>query len=175
MSRWIGADPTTNEIGTRARYIFLSRPDDHEMIPGSITAERTEVYIRRVEYSDGVLDFEKGENDPAVYSGIRLGEVPEGWKVQRDFRRVRITGKGVRIEARIHPDHGYRSLDTLLRRGGARKASLGSREVARRKSDSSAIWIIPLGRQNMIVQVMGKVSDATLAALFAPTLDRDDG
>jgi len=180
VGEWIGADPTTNEIGTRARYIFLTRQEDRAMVPGVITAERTEIRIRRAEYDDGVLDLEQEEHDLAVYSGLRLGPLPEGWRVSRTPHRVRLRSGSVQITAHINPDHGYRSLAILKRRlNEAEEATLGSRAAVVRRFRNQAVWIVPLGRQNLVLQVRTKdgadFPDAALARIFLPTLNRDDG
>jgi hypothetical protein len=182
VGEWIGADPTTNEIGTRARYVFLRRQDDREMVPAVITAERTEIWIRRAEYDDGVLDFEGDEDhDLAVFSGLRIGPLPEGWRVSRTTHQIRLRSRAVQIWARISPDHGYRSLKILkrLRLRGAEEATLGPRAAVVRRFSNQTIWIVPLGRQNLVLQVRmeegAKFTDATLARIFLPTLKRDDG
>jgi hypothetical protein len=180
VGEWIGADPTTNEIGTRARYIFLTRPDDREMVPGVITAERTEIRIRRAEYDDGALDFEEEDHDLAVYSGVRVGPLPKGWHASRTTHQLRLRSRAVQIWARISPDHGYRSLAILKRRiPGAAEATLGPREAVVRRFRNRTIWIVPLGRQNLLLQVRtedgARFSDATLARIFLPTLKRGDG
>lgn len=182
VGEWIGADPTTNEIGTRARYIFLTRPEDREMVPGSITPARTEIRIRRVVYADGTLDFESDEDhDLAVYSGVRLGPLPDGWRVRRTQHQVQIQGAAVRIWAGIAPDHGYRSSAMIKRyrlRGGEDTA-LGPKKAVVRRFGTSEMWIVPLGREYLMIQVWkgddADFPDAMLAKIFLPTLQRDDG
>jgi transglutaminase-like putative cysteine protease len=180
VGEWIGADPTTNEIGTRARYIFLGRPDDHEVVPGVITAERTEIWIRRATYDDGTINLEDDEHDLAVYSGVRVGPLPEGWRASRSTRQLRLRSPAVRIWAQILPDQGYRSPAMIKRyrlRGG-RDATLGSRRAVVRRFRDRAIWIVPLGRQYLLLNVQtadDTFSDEMLAKIFAPTLNRDDG
>lgn len=178
VGEWIGADPTTNEIGTRARYIFLTRPDDPESVPGVITPERTEIRILRAEFDDGVLDLEQDDHDLEVYSGLRLGPLPEGWRVSRSTQYLRLHNGSVRIFARIHPDHGYRSVALLQRQlRGARETKLGPRTAVVRRFGSQALWLVPLGRQNLLLQVQTDEDfpDAMLARLFLPTLTRNDG
>lgn len=182
VGEWIGADPTTNEIGTRARYIFLGRPEDREMVPGTIAPARTEIWIRRAEYADGTLDFESDEDhDLAVYSGVRIGPLPDGWRVSRTQHQVQIRGPAVRIWAGLAPDHGYRSPAMIKRyrlRGGA-DAALGPKKAVVRRFDTSEMWIVPLGREILMIQVRkedgAEFSDAMLAKIFLPTLQRDDG
>ena len=177
VGRWIGADPTTNEIGTRARYIFLSRPDDPNMTPGRLTAERTRILIRQVEYDDGKLDFENGKIDPTVLSGIRVADLPDGWSISRDRGAFAIITNGdFTLWAGISPDHGYRSLAILSRRFmGAKQKKLGRRDAVYGSDRSRSTWIVPLGRQNLLIQIRGDAPSAeVLAAVLKPTLDRED-
>ncbi|MHC4973433.1 MAG: transglutaminase-like domain-containing protein [Planctomycetota bacterium] len=182
LGEWIGADPTTNEIGTRARYIFLRRPEDREMVPGTIVPARTEIWIRRAEYDDGALDFEDDEDhDLAVYSGIRIGPLPDGWRVSRTTSGIRIRSRAVQVWASIAPDHGYRS-PAMIRRfrlPGGEDATLGPSKAVVRRFRNQTRWIVPLGREILMIQVRteddAEFTDASLAKIFLPTLKRDDG
>ena len=179
VGRWIGADPTTNEIGTRARYILLVRPEETGGVAGRITPERMTILIRRAEYGDGVLEIGDGvERDPVVFSGIRLGPVPEGWEVTRGESGVLIMGPGFTVTAALVPDHGYRAMPLLLRRlRRAKEGAFGGRPAA--VSRLSSAWLVSLGREILKIDVemlsgaSGPPEDA-LAKLFAPTLERAD-
>jgi transglutaminase-like putative cysteine protease len=179
VGRWIGADPTTNEIGTRARYIMFSRPDEPDVPPGFLTAERTKILIRRAEYSDGVIDFDGTAPDLEVFSGIRLGEVPEGWKVTRDLRSAWVQGPDFLVAASLHADHGYRSMELLIDQlPDGIEGEFGGRTAA--VSRALQRWRVPLGREILDVSARamnrgGSIPPAdTLAKLFAPTLERAD-
>lgn len=183
VGKWIGADPTTNEIGTRARYIFCGRPSDPTVRFAAINADRTRITIREAEFSDGVVKIESPKKiDRAVFTGIRLGSLPEGWHVAGGTsfgRQMSVISKKLRIDAFIEPDHGYRALDMLknyrLRNGQPTK--FGGRDAIVRKGSHNMMWIVPLGRQNLYVQASayGGVPVAQVEALLKPTLDRDDG
>lgn len=178
VGRWIGADPTTNEIGTRARYILLARPDEPDMAPGFITAERTTIVIRRAEYPDGAVEVSNGERDPVIFSGIRLGPAPEGWKVAHSEFGALIEGPGFTATASLSPDQGYRSMPLLLlrlRRG--KEGAFGGRPAAVSRVASG--WVVSLGREILEIDVEMRASaselpEAALAELFAPTLERGD-
>ena len=100
--------------------------------------------------------------------------------MSRTPHRVRLRGGSVQIWAGIRPDHGYRSVEILKERlDGAEETKLGSRTAVVRRFGNQAVWIVPLGRQNLVLQVRtndgADFSDAALARIFLPTLKRDDG
>jgi transglutaminase-like putative cysteine protease len=174
VGAWIGADPTTNEIGTRARYILCARPDEPEMRPATILAERTSIRILRARYADGEIDFAAGDVDPVVRTGLRLGRLPAGWRAAFEGTGAEIRGPDSRFEVFLEPDQGYRALDLLERfEEESTRAEFGGRPALRLESG----WIVPLGRQNLrIVRTDGHGDGGeALVSLLRPTLDRDDG
>lgn len=180
VGKWIGADATTNEIGTRARYIMLSRPDEPEVAPGSIMAERTEIEIVRAEYADGVVDLENSdEPDPALLSGIRTGDAPDGWEVAAQDRYTLVVGSSFRAFLFLQADQGYRAIDILLRTRlpGGRATRFGGRPAVKRAFRDRATWIIPLGREILCVNATSSdgtsIPEAELAKLLKPTLERE--
>jgi transglutaminase-like putative cysteine protease len=176
VGRWIGADPTTNEIGTRARYILLSRPDE-PVEAGRITPERTTIVIRRAEYEDGTLEIDgAAEPDLDLFSGIRLGPLPEGWEVTRGRQVTTIRGPDFTASVSLRPDHGYRSMSILRRQlRGGHEGGFGGRPAA--VSTTFPVWLVPLGREILQIGVQvhsrtAKPPEEALAKLLAPTLDR---
>jgi hypothetical protein len=176
VGRWIGADPTTNEIGTRARYIMLSRPDE-PVEAGRITPERMSIVIRRAVYADGTLEIEPGKRpDPELFSGIKLGPLPEGWAVTRNLKSAQISGPGFSVNVFLQADHGHRSMEWLTGRlPDLEEGGFGGRPAA--VSRQMPFWLVPLGRE--ILHVIGQPqSNASrppaeeLAKVLAPTLER---
>jgi len=182
VGTWIGADPTTNEIGTRARYIFCGRQDDPGMRTAAINADRTRIIIREAEFSDGVVELDSGRPiDPVVFTGIRLGPLPDGWRVTRGRRlgrQMSVVSDTVRVDAFVEPDHGYRALDILrqYRLGGSRRTKFGGRDAIVRKTSRNTTWLVPLGRQNLWVHATatGGIPSEQIEALLRPTLERDE-
>jgi hypothetical protein len=180
VGKWIGADPTTNEIGTRARYILLSRPDEHDFEPGFITAERTALRIRRAEWADGAIEIgaDGPETDMVLFTGIRLGPLPEGWRSMYYRGGVLITAADFTITAAIAPDQGYRSPEMLVQRmPRAVAGAFGGRPAVRGRRTPS--WLVSLGREILAIHVEtdspeSVPSEETLAKIFAPTLERGD-
>ncbi|MEE8107175.1 MAG: transglutaminase domain-containing protein [Planctomycetota bacterium] len=180
VGEWIGADPTTNEIGTRARYIFLSREDDPNTIPAQIVAERSSIRVLKARFSDGELDFTSGSSvHTTSLNGITTADTPEGWTVRHFDHRSLISGPGFDADLQITPDQGYRTYATLGR-GRAERKKFGNKDAFRfHARASSEVWFIPLGRQNlrlMLRRHAGRPAPIdALAQLLKPTLDRDDG
>ncbi|MCK6459025.1 MAG: transglutaminase domain-containing protein [Planctomycetes bacterium] len=173
VGRWIGVDPTTNEVGTRARYILLARPGE-PVEAGRITPERTTILIRRATYDDGTLELEDGsEPDAETYSGIRLGALPDGWEVTRGRRGAMIRGPDFTVSLAIEADHGYRSERMMLRRyRGGTWGGFGGRPAW--TALRMQAWLVPLGREILQVVVQGEERPAedVLARILAPTLQR---
>jgi len=178
VGRWIGADPTTNEIGTRGRYIFCGRPEEPTMTPARIWAERTTIAIRRAEFDDGTLDFE-GQLDPVVFSGIRLGPLPESWHASCSRRGASVTTPAGRLDAMLEPDHGYRTGRMLAQRGygGFEPARFGQRNAFVQEDGPARYWIVPLGRELLHIQWRPDRGAAPapppeMPSLFQPIFDR---
>jgi len=175
VGKWIGADPTTNEIGTRARYVLLARPDE-PVEAGRITPERTTIVIRRAEYVDGTLDLENPDPDPVLFSGIRLGSIPDGWEVKCSQHVTLIRGPDFTAMAKIEPDHGYRSMRWLLRRlGGGTEGAFGGKQAAVAREGPR--WVVSLGREILEIHVQMRPGASTspeeaLVKALAPTLER---
>jgi hypothetical protein len=171
VGEWIGADPTTNEIGTRARYIFCARQDEPDVIPTSISAERTRIRIRSVEYADGVLDLAKRPLDEALFSGIRVAP-QAGWKVVHNHAMASIIGPGFRADVQLRPDHGYRALDILRNRWRGRQTTFGGLPALRGNARQNRLWVVSLGREILTVYARGEIDKEALERALKPTLDR---
>ncbi|MDH3591550.1 MAG: transglutaminase domain-containing protein [Planctomycetota bacterium] len=175
LGEWIGADPTTNEIGTRARYIMLRRPDEPEYRPARITAERTSIQIIKARYADGEIDFRAPDAaDGAVRTGVRLDDLPAGWSASYGSGSVTITGSGFRVSAEIQPDHGYRAASILRRRWG-RPIRFGTSTAY--QSRRGRRILVPLGREHLVLTRRDGGTRALplkeLAAVLEPTLTRN--
>ena len=180
LGKWIGADPTTNEIGTRARYIFCGRQDESEVPLAVIRADRTRILIRQVEYVDGRLTIGNAKPDPVLLSGIVFGKLPAGWTERRDGVNASITTPGFRVDALVVPDQGYRSTSDIKRRyRGGEASRFGGRLAVRQRYGRSTHWIVPLGRQNLEISVRSLQRGAAIPIreiekAFAPTLQRQE-
>jgi transglutaminase-like putative cysteine protease len=91
---WIGVDPTTDDVGTAARYVFYGRPEDPESHPGLVTGRtqgRMRIVTTEVEEGDEridltdpskhrVVDAEAGTASHRL-AGIELRGFPKDWDV----------------------------------------------------------------------------------------------
>lgn len=98
IGAWVGADPTTGEIGAAARYVFFGYQDRPDSFPGVVSSRLTG-RLRLVTSSITVPDDEGGQTydltneathrftDPAqrlhrnVLAGLEASGLPDGWEV----------------------------------------------------------------------------------------------
>ena len=126
LGQWVGADPTTGEIGTAARYVFFGYHDDPKSFPGLVSARargRMRYVVTRIVegYDDYDLrdqeawhihDAEKGRY-VHVLAGIEARGAPEDWVVRmRGPGNAMVRGPGFRVEMQAHADQGS-TLDDL--------------------------------------------------------------
>jgi hypothetical protein len=119
---WIGADPTTGEIGTAARYLFFGYSDRPDSFPGVVSARvqgRLRFVATRVEEGDDAYDL---SDDPStwyvhdraagryvhVLAGIELRDVPRLWIVRMSGdARCSVRAEGLRGEIAVFADQGH--------------------------------------------------------------------
>ena len=88
LGKWIGADPTTNELGTKARYICFGWPGMDGSYPGLISDQVQErLTIRTLEFTDEgeTVDLRKPlpqEERRDLLSGLHFAEPPDGWEAE---------------------------------------------------------------------------------------------
>ncbi len=126
VGKWIGADPTTGEIGTAARYLFFGYSDDPESSPGLVSArasgrmrfvateirEGSETWDLRDPETWRVEDREKGRY-VNVLAGIEAKDVPRDWVVRvQGATGMAFRAAGLRVEIDVMADQGYR-LDAI--------------------------------------------------------------
>jgi hypothetical protein len=127
--QWIGADPTTGEVGCQARYVFFGYPDRAGSFPGVVSSrasgrmrfvatelqEGDRTYDLRDPKRHRVHDKDAGRYTHAL-AGIELKDVPPSWDVRLTGNAsVSITAPGMSATLRISADQGY----GLERFGGA--------------------------------------------------------
>ncbi|MGE0706617.1 MAG: transglutaminase domain-containing protein [Planctomycetota bacterium] len=131
---WVGADPTTGEVGTKARYLFFGYPDLAGSFPERVRAQATGRMRlvssdllegkQRVDLTGDLVEVEEGKRYLQLATGIELRDVPASWRVRVPKRGpVFIVGDSLRAEVRANADQGE-TLDKLFgqvsnRYGGA--------------------------------------------------------
>lgn len=129
LGRWIGADPTTGEVGTAARYVFFGYHDDPESHPGLVSGRaRGRMRFVATRIAEGEQDWDL--TDPArwhlhdrdneycahVLAGIETRNVPRDWVVRMmGTSQCRVRAEGFSVEVRASADQGM----TLDQWGGA--------------------------------------------------------
>jgi transglutaminase-like putative cysteine protease len=189
LGRWIGCDPTTNDFGTKARYVAFGWDDDADSFPGLVSdRSRGRMSIRTVEFEEGGRKWKADEAGTVTeredaLAGLSFADPPEGWSaVAQGNGRARIAGPGVRADLSVIAGFGDLTADMLARTmmRGAKKAQFAGREVAR---DDIAVhghvtvqMMVPFRRRTLSMRV--RVDDpsnadaalTTIAKILGPTL-----
>jgi len=196
LGRWFGCDPTTNDFGTKARYIAFGWDDDADSYPGVVSsrAGNGRMSIRTVEFTEGGRTWKTDELDGQsdredALSGLTFAEPPAGWTVHVEHgagrRRTgaRVTGPGVRADFSVVAGFGDLPCDLLARNmmRGSKTAKFAGRDVLREdiavQGRVTVQLTIPYKRRMMTARV--RVEDATkadaalavVAKMLAPTLE----
>ncbi len=179
---WIGADPTTGEVGTGARYLFYGYPDEPGSFPGEVSARargRLRLVFTRVEEGRAAFDLGNPNHlriaDPArhrylhVLAGIEAHGVPEGWRVRLSRDNVMmLQGPGFSAEIGAWADQGE-TIDSVARYvRGRRTTFAGIPALLRRRGATRMYWIFNRRRRiRVLFAASGEAGsgDRTLAAL----------
>jgi len=189
LGRWVGCDPTTNDFGTKARYIAFGWDDDADSFPGLVSERaRGRMEIRTVEFEEGGKTWKAEEagnvtDSEDALSGLAFAAPPDGWTaVAQGNGRARITGPGVRADLGVIAGFGDLTADMLARTmlRGAKKVQFAGRDVAR---DDIAVhghvtvqMMVPFRRRTLSMRIRvddPKKADAalsTIAKILEPTL-----
>jgi hypothetical protein len=182
--QWIGADPTTGEIGTAARYLFFGYQDEPGSFPSVVSSRargRLRIVATRVEEGKAAFDLtDVGGHRIAqpdkrryvhVLAGIEARDVPEGWTVRLSRHNVMMVhGAGFSAQIGAWADQGE-TLDTIGRFfRGSRSTFAGVPALLRRSGSTRMYWLF--SRRRRIQVLVGGGNDQTLADLermLAPT------
>jgi hypothetical protein len=181
LGEWVGADPTTGEVGTGARYLFFGYQDDPDSFPGVVSsriAGRIALEATRIEEDGVAFDLvpggsnvkEGGEGDARwwihVPTGVEVRGLPEGWTVKLGRERVQVRGPGVSVTVTAQADQGRR-LDEL----DATRTTFAGRPAYAVGREAAQMWVVHTRRR--IVMVQGRVPDEAATRLLeyvlAPT------
>jgi transglutaminase-like putative cysteine protease len=187
VGKWIGADPTTGEVGTQARYLFFGYPDVAGSFPGVVSrrASRrmrfvaTELQERGGRVYDLTREDQLRVSDPVsgryshTLAGIELSGVPETWEVRLSGDGyVSISGPGLSASIRASADQGY----DLSQFGGA-NGTYASAPATIRKVGDDTLYVWAHSRRRLVqLTVRGgndeqrKALEKALAETFTPQL-----
>jgi transglutaminase-like putative cysteine protease len=124
VGQWIGADPTTDDVGTAARYLFFGRDDDPTTHAGVVSERirgRIELSVTHVDEGDDHVDLtdeaslKRIDRDAGTASqklvGLELRGMPKDWSVSwRDSTGGVVRGPGLFARIHVMADQGYRDL-----------------------------------------------------------------
>src|SRR6185295_1420313 len=196
LGKWIGCDPTTNDFGTKARYIAFGWDDDADSFPGVVSsrAGNGRMSIRTVEFSEGkrtwkVDELDKQGDREDALTGLAFAEPPSGWTAHVEHgagkRRVggRLTGPGCRADVSVVAGFGDLPCDVLAKTmmHGMKPAKFAGRDVLREdiamQGRLTVQMTIPYKRRMLRVHV--RVDDAknvpaalaVVEKMLAPTFE----
>ncbi len=189
LGRWVGADPTTNDLGTRARYLCFGWDDDADSFPDVVSSRiRGRMRIQTVEFDDAGRTYRVDElsasatEDPR--SGLAFASAPEGWTAQTRgvVGRGRITGPGITCDVDVQSGAGDLPAELLsgwMLRGSEpfQFAGIEAVRLDHMVRGRQALWIlIPYARRTLSLQIQTRdraSADAALPViekLLEPTL-----
>lgn len=191
LGKWVGADPTTNELGTAARYLCFGWDEDPESYPGLVSQRiQGRMSIRTLEFTEGgekVVVSAKTRTDDAakggcdLLSGARTAPLPEGWSVEFGGWNDALVLVGPGVRADVHASWGMGDMSVALlssqgmRQGaGATFCGVPAIRQAARRARGSTSYIVPHRRRMYFVSVRlaADAADDTIAQvekLLAPT------
>ena len=126
VGEWIGADPTTGEVGTGARYLFFGYANMPGSYPGVVSSRAVgRMRILATRLREGPAEFDLTDRDSyaryaegralGVLAGIEAAEIPEDWSVRViQPYRMTVRGEGIRADVWALADQGMRA-DTRSR------------------------------------------------------------
>ncbi len=182
--QWIGADPTTGEVGTGARYIFYGYPDRAGSFPGEVSSRsrgRLRLVFTRVEEGRAAFDLSdpnghriadpKGKRFVHALAGVEARDVPADWRVRLSRDNVMmLQGPGFSAEVGAWGDQGE-NMDTVGRFVRGQKTTFAGVPALLRKSGTNRMYWI-FSRRRRIRVLVGGADDQVLAQLervLAPT------
>ena len=184
LGKWNGADPTTNELGTRARYLCFGWDEDADSYPGLVSQRcRGRMTIRTVEFTDAGRTYtieEASKRKPLRddRAGLVFAKPDDGWSVSIGSRVGTATVSGPGVEAEISVMAGVGDLDPALLKGSmfphGRETTFGDRPALRFSGGflgRGTTWAIPWQRRTLIVLVRrSSTPDATIVASLSKLL-----
>ena len=176
---WIGADPTTGEIGTGARYLFFGYPDEAESYPAVVSARvRGRLRIVTTHLDEGAASFDltdpdrhriydpEGRRYIHVLAGLEARDVPEGWTVDLgDDRVLRIRGDGFSAQLTASADQGE-DIDSVGRYFPGTRTTFAGAPALLRKVGATRMYLVH-SRRRLIQLAIAGASGETLTQLEA--------
>jgi hypothetical protein len=122
---WIGADPTTNDIGNVARYIFFGYPDDPYSQAGVVSQGfmgYTRIKLLSASFEEGgeEINLQKrtehyGVRDSYTFNylaGVALLKKESDWTLSASLNGLGLRSEKITVQIQVSPDQGARDLES---------------------------------------------------------------
>jgi transglutaminase-like putative cysteine protease len=185
VGAWMGVDPTTDDVGTAARYVFFGYSDAPDSKAGLVAAEargRMRFEVTRLEEAGRSYDLfessawrvvdEKAKTASHRLAGIEAEGWPDGWKIRlRGASAATISGKGFTADLTVSADQGYRG-ERWLRRGGGRRMTTfaGATAAVTDLGDERRVFFV--GSRRRRIQILLSADSPERLEEVVPELER---
>ncbi|HVG93581.1 MAG TPA: transglutaminase-like domain-containing protein, partial [Planctomycetota bacterium] len=191
VGAWIGVDPTTNDVGTAARYLFFGYDDVPSGKLGTVSVRargRLRFVTRRVEEGGDKYDLDDdstwrvvdADAGRAVHrlAGLDLRDVPAAGAVTLagEGDAVLRLPEGV-VTIRVTADQGHRSLDELasMAGGDGEQTTFAGAPAVRVEARGRRTLVIASRKRILVVNLRAKSTqvdalEARVATIMAATL-----
>lgn len=173
VGKWMGVDPTTDDVGTAARYLFFGYSDDPDSHGGTVSARAQgrlsfaglslEEGTDRVDLTDAASHRRfDAEQRVAVdrLAGLEMRDVPAGYAVT--FGRHGMTSfngpDGQSVQVRIRADQGYRSSPQLAALIEGRGATFAGQPARLVRTGSTRTYLVDSRKRHVIVTLSASKS-----------------
>lgn len=184
VGAWMGVDPTTNDVGTAARYVFFGYADRPDAKAGVVAARaqgRLRFVTTRVEEGDDLVDLAGPETWTSVDEtarrarhhllGLEARGWPEGWKVVATASRgLRLSTPKGSVTVTASADQGLRG-DVFLRRFRVASSFCGQPASVSMRGTTTRVTVSSRRRLVEVVYEAPRGGAADFAAL-RPVLER---
>ena len=180
--QWIGADPTTGDVGTAARYLFFRYDEDPSTISDRIRG-RLRIVTTQIEEGKATFDL----TDPRTYrrhdpegrrylhvlAGLEARDVPEGWRVRLSGdNRMQLQGPGFSCSLIAVADQGN-DIDTHGRYSAGKRTTFGGAPALRHDLDRAIVYEVFSRRRLVRVVIQGADTEGIgrIERVLAPTFE----
>ena len=183
VGEWVGADPTTGELGTGARYLFFGYSDMPNSYPGVVSSRSVgRMRILTTRLREGAATFDLTDRDQhvreapghllSVLSGLEAEHIPEEWTVRVSRAdRLNVRAEGLRAIVSARADQGAR-MDTRRRSfSSAIETTFAGAPALHHNSSRGGIYEVYSRKRVVRVIVLegGPKEMAALERVLAPT------
>jgi hypothetical protein len=162
---WIGVDPTTDDVGTAARYVFFGYQDDPDSTNGVVSMRvrgRMKIRTTAVVEGDERVDLRDTANHRVVdlerrtashrLAGIEMRDIPKEWKVVlRGAGDATIRGEGFSAKIRVMADQGSRDVTPSDEDG--RKSTFAGAPALRMDHGGRTTFLVASRRRHVWIDV----------------------